>query len=146
MTNEECVRRYIAAFTQFDWPEIEKLRHPEWKAMFPQSGEIVPDTATDKRIFDTYPGGAPRLLPGGRLVGTEDRWVTTPLGGAYLVAGEGDNWWGEFRMLYPDGRVWNTVMLLELRDGKVWRETSYWAEPFDPPEWRNQLTRRLESA
>jgi hypothetical protein len=49
-------------------------------------------------------------------------------------------------MQYPDGRVWFTVMLLELRDGKVWRETSYWAEPFDQPQWREDLTRRVETA
>lgn len=29
---------------------------------------------------------------------------------------------------------------LELRDGKVYRETLYWAEPFEAPEWRKQFT------
>ena len=42
----------------------------------------------------------------------------------------------DFRQRYPDGRVWFTVILIELRDGKVLRETQYWAEPFDPPDWR----------
>jgi hypothetical protein len=79
------------------------------------------------------------------MVGSEDRWVTSPLGGAYRVSGDGDSWWGEWRMTYPDGRTWFTVQLIELRDGKVWRETTYWAEPFDAPEWRRQFVDRLGS-
>jgi hypothetical protein len=28
------------------------------------------------------------------------------------------------------------VDVIELREGKVWRETVYWAPQFDAPEWR----------
>ena len=28
--------------------------------------------------------------------------------------------------------------LMELRDGLVWRETVYWAEPFTAPDWRSR--------
>ena len=34
--------------------------------------------------------------------------------------------------------------LLELRDGKIWRETTYWAEPFDAPAWRRQWVEPLD--
>ncbi len=60
----------------------------------------------------------------------------SPLGAPYRVAGEGEQWFGQWKMRYPDGRVWFTIILIELRDGKVLRETQYWAEPFDPPGWR----------
>jgi hypothetical protein len=33
--------------------------------------------------------------------------------------------------------------LLELRDGKIWRETTYWAEPFEAPEWRSKFVDHL---
>jgi hypothetical protein len=46
-------------------------------------------------------------------------------------------------MRYPDGRVWWTILLLELRDGKILRETQYWAEPFDPPSWRAEWVERI---
>jgi hypothetical protein len=68
----------------------------------------------------------------------------SPSGGIYRVEGEGENWWAEWRMRYPDGRVFLTVILLELRDGKVWRETLYWAEPFEPPEWRAGHVERID--
>ena len=47
-------------------------------------------------------------------------------------------------MTYPDGRTWFTITLLELRDGKIWHETTYWAEPFDAPEWRRNFIDHLE--
>lgn len=143
MTNEELVRRYAEAMTVFDYETLARLRHGDWSSAWPQSGELVRGTENDRQIMRDYPGGAPRLLPQGRIVGSEDRWAVSPLGGVYRVAGEGENWWGEWRMAYPDGRVWWTVILLELRDGQVYRETQYWAEPFDPPEWRAQWVERL---
>lgn len=42
------------------------------------------------------------------------------------------------------GRVSTVVAVFELRDGKIWRDTSYHAEPFDVPEWRAHLVERME--
>ena len=40
---------------------------------------------------------------------------------------------------YDDGRAaLNVVLILELRDGKLWRDRWYFAEPFEAPEWRSQ--------
>lgn len=146
MTNEELVRRYAEAMVKQDEDELARLRHADWCARWPQSGELVRGTPNDRSIAENYPGGAPKLLPEGRFIGSEDRWAVSPLGGVYRVAGEGENWWGEWRMRYPDGRIWFTVLLLELRDGKVWRETAYWAEPFEAPEWRTQWVEQLPAS
>jgi hypothetical protein len=144
MTNEELVQRYAQAMVDQDLDGLASMRHPEWTARWPQSGELVRGAANDRAIMANYPGGAPRLLPHERLVGSEDRWAVSPLGGVYRVAGEGENWWGEWRMRYPDGRVWFTIVLLELRDSKVWCETTYWAEPFDAPAWRKDWVEPLD--
>jgi hypothetical protein len=37
---------------------------------------------------------------------------------------------------YADGSVWFMATLLELRDGKIFRETSYFAPSSEAPEWR----------
>jgi hypothetical protein len=145
VTNSDVVHQYAAAATRWDYDEIAKLRHPQWSAIWPQSGEVVRSTEDDQRITLGYPGGAPKLVPS-RLVGSEDHWVTSPLGGAYRVSGDGDIWWAEWQMTYPDGRTWFTITLIEVRDGKIWRETQYWAEPFDAPEWRREFVDRLGSA
>jgi len=34
------------------------------------------------------------------------------------------------------GSLWICIDLLELRESKVYRETVYWAQPFDAPSWR----------
>jgi hypothetical protein len=35
-------------------------------------------------------------------------------------------------------------MLIELVDGRIHRESSYFAEPFDPPAWRAPYVERIE--
>jgi len=137
VTNAEIVRAYLAAIVDHDYDTQGSLRHPEWIAIWPQSGEIVRGDANMRAILENYPGGAPRVTPG-RIVGSEDRWVVTPLGGAYQLAGEGENWWGDWPITYSDGRRWMVTVLIELRDGKIFRETSYWSEPFAPAAWRAQ--------
>jgi hypothetical protein len=41
--------------------------------------------------------------------------------------------------------VFNVVAIFELEDGKIRRDTRYYAEPFEPPEWRAHLAERMES-
>ena len=37
---------------------------------------------------------------------------------------------------YGEGAGINVVLIVELKDGKWWRDIRYYAEPFDAPEWR----------
>jgi len=144
VTNAEIVRRYLAAQVDHDYETQGALRHRDWTAVWPQSGELVRGDANMRAILEHYPGGAPELAPEGKLVGSEDRWAVSPLGGAYQVAGEGENWSGVWEITYPDGKTWRAIILVELRDGKVYRETEYWAEPFAAPAWRTQWIERAD--
>jgi ketosteroid isomerase-like protein len=49
--------------------------------------------------------------------------------------GSGDLWTVEYILFY-DGRPVPTVSIMEFRDGKVARETQYFADPFVAPAWR----------
>jgi hypothetical protein len=49
----------------------------------------------------------------------------------------------EAELAYADGSLFHGVSILELRDGKIARETDYFAEPFDPPQWRSQWVERM---
>ena len=135
LTNEECVRQYAAASAAHDIPALAGLRHPDWMVYWPQSGELVHSTEAFAEIIAHYPGGAPKREIA-RIVGAEDRWVVTASNTVLMVIGSGDFWWSEWRVTYPDGRVYFVVDLLELRDGLVYRETVYWASPFEAPDWR----------
>jgi hypothetical protein len=41
--------------------------------------------------------------------------------------------------------AYHGVAILELRDGKVWRDTRYFAEPFEAPQWRARWVEPMET-
>ena len=45
---------------------------------------------------------------------------------------------------YGGGQTPDFVMILELKDGRIWRDRRYYAEPFEAPEWRAQWVERVE--
>ena len=59
------------------------------------------------------------------------------------VRGEGNIWVIEYIITYDGGRPVNIVNIMEFRDGKVALETLYFADPFEPPEWRSQWVGRM---
>ena len=42
------------------------------------------------------------------------------------------------------GHLFDVAMILELKDGKIWRDRRYFAEPFEAPEWRAGWVERAE--
>lgn len=51
------------------------------------------------------------------------------------VRGSGDLWITEYVIFYDDKPI-PTVSIMEFREGKVARETQYFADRFDAPDWR----------
>jgi ketosteroid isomerase-like protein len=142
-TNEEVVHAYLRALTANDADELGRLREPDWRLDYPQSGERIRGHVNERAIADNYPGGLPDV-DAGRVVGSEDRWVVTPSFTFERIAGSGDTWWSEGTARYPDASVWHMVSLYRLRAGRIHRETTYWAEPFDPPAWRAAWVEPIE--
>jgi hypothetical protein len=52
------------------------------------------------------------------------------------VRGEGDVWVAELTVSYDDGPPNYGVSVVEIREGRIARESIYVTEGFDPPEWR----------
>jgi hypothetical protein len=59
------------------------------------------------------------------------------------IVGAGNLWVTEFILIY-DGRPSYTVSVMEFQDGKVARETQYFADPFEPGPSRAHLVERME--
>jgi hypothetical protein len=99
-------------------PALEyQYRHEDYQVEFPQSGERL-DRDGLRRLQETFPGGkGPRIQ-------------------LRRVTGSGDVWFHESVIHYADGSVFHGVGRIEFRDGKMWRETRYYAEPFEVPAWR----------
>jgi ketosteroid isomerase-like protein len=52
------------------------------------------------------------------------------------IVGSGELWVTEATIRYDGARPTKAVFIMEFRDGLVVRETDYFGEPFDPPDYR----------
>ena len=123
-SNEETVRRYLAARAVHDHAMLASLRDPDWTIDWPQSGERVRGSENDRAIMDNWPDGPPNSL-------------------SVRTVGSGDFWWADGTSAYPDGSTWFISAVLELRRGKMYRETWYFGPPFEAPAWRAAWVERL---
>ena len=143
MTNREIVERYMRAIVERDLDMQDQLRHADYVAEYPQSGERIRGVKSARAILENYPGGLP---PAEKLAvkGSEDRWIATPVGTLLRVTGTGDVYTSLWTGIYPsDARPWHVMGILELRDGKVAKETLVFGAPFDAPAWRAQWVERM---
>ena len=105
----------VTIFEAMD-PDVEyELRHPDFQADMPQSGERF-------REPRSAAGDAARL--------PEPPTITLR-----RVVGEGDVWVAEATSDYGERRF-HTVVILEMEGDLILRETRYYTEPFEAPEWR----------
>ena len=105
---------------------VYEANHPDDYVMeMPQSGEAIRGRENLRRFQQAYPGGAPSIRLR-RVLVRDGLWV------AELVND------------YGDGRVFDVARILELKDGKIWRDRRYYAEPFEAPEWRARWVERAK--
>lgn len=98
------------------------LRHEDYVMAMPQSGERISSRDRMRAMQESFPGPPPTIT-------------------IRRVTGAGRNWVIEGTNEYGPGDVWNVVVLLELSpDGRMLRDTRYYAQPFEPPSWRAEFT------
>jgi hypothetical protein len=60
------------------------------------------------------------------------------------IVGSGDLCVVELRSDYG-GRIYHAAMIIEFREGKIIRETRYYADPFEAPAWRAKWVEPIEA-
>ncbi|HEX2088681.1 MAG TPA: hypothetical protein VHI54_01930 [Actinomycetota bacterium] len=140
--SRELIARYWKAQDPYDPKTLAECRHRDWTAEWPQSGERVPSHENDVVINENYPGYPRHELDQAR--GDAEQWTMTPFFSPVRVEGSGELWIGEARLHYPEQGVYHAVAILELKDHQVFRDTVYFAAPFEAPEWRRDLVEPLE--
>ena len=103
------------------------IRHEEDYVMeMPQSGERFRGRENMRAFQEAFPGnsGLPTIRIR-RVLVREGLWVVES------VVNYGE-------------QVSHGAAILELRDGKVWRDTRYFADPFEAPEWRARWVEPME--
>lgn len=141
MGNRQVVERFARALANRDVDAQVAELHEDYVCRYPQSGEVIRGRANWRAIIDNYPEGGGRTLPAHveRIVGTDDQFVTRPSWPAWTVVhltGSGDDMILAGTLTYPNGETWHAISLYTLRNGKIWRETDYFAAPFEAAEWR----------
>jgi hypothetical protein len=103
----------------------DRIRHDEYTMEWPQSRERLRGRDTMKAFQESNAGSRP------------PRWVRRVLvrEGLWVVEGSVD---------YGGGREGDFVLILELREGRVFKETRYYADKLEASEARARWFERME--
>ena len=120
--------------------------HPDFIEDTPQSGERIRGLENHRAILENYPRRDEMKGELQRIVGSQDAWVTTPSFTLLKIVGTGDSYTVLTKVAYVDQGEFDLVSVLELKNGKIAKATTFFAAPFEAPEWRSQkveLNRRI---
>jgi hypothetical protein len=141
----EIVQRYDDLLNRQDWDALDAFLHPDYVEEYPQSGERIRGLANVRAVLTNYPrademGDISTVA----VVGGEEQWAMTPMFRVVRVEGSDDAFTGMSQSRYPDGSTWHIVAVVKMREGKMWRSTTFFAQEFPAPDWRSQWVERIE--
>jgi hypothetical protein len=119
----EALGRHWAAADADDFDAEHEIYREDAVLEYPQSGERIRGRRNIEASRAAQPSA--KRFTVRRIVGAGGLWVT------------------EFILAY-DGRPSWSVSVMEFLDGRVARETQYFAEPFQPGPSRAHLVERME--
>ncbi|SDY89795.1 SnoaL-like domain-containing protein [Geodermatophilus africanus] len=106
----------LTAGTGLSAEDEYRVRTPDYVMEMPQSGERIRGREAMRAMQEAFP--TPPTLTVRRVVGTGHVWVL-----------EGVNDYGR--------EVWHVALVLEFDDeGRIVRDTRYYAQPLEPLAWR----------
>ena len=116
--NLAALKLHWAASASGDREAEHNIYHDNALCEYPQSGEKIRGRRNLQGLRGHHPG-KPSGFNVRRIVGTGNLWVT------------------EYVINY-EGKPFQTISIMEFKDGKVVHETQYFAEPFAAPADRRQ--------
>src|SRR5215208_6428157 len=124
--DEQQVEHFLTQlYTNLSPEEEYNVRHQDYVMEMPQSGERFRGRENMRAFQEAHPT-PPSSLQVRRVLVREELWVV------------------EAVIDYGDGQEFDVVVISELREGKMWRDRWYFAEPFEAPKWRAQWVERME--
>ena len=135
MTDTTAIERFIsdyrAAMEASDMARAAELltanAGPDFTVEWPQSGERIRGVDNYRRLNERY----------AEATGTQ------PALSIRSIQHCGDLVLGQGTIDYGDGVPVSFVSIMEWRDGKIARETEYFANPFEAPDWRAGYVERM---
>jgi ketosteroid isomerase-like protein len=135
--NRAIVERFARALESGEADAYESALADDAVIVYPQSGERFRGKRNLRALLDEFlahDGGFRPTLD--RVIGDAPRWALSPGYTVVRVEGSGEQFAATGRVRYPDGTEWFLVQLIEVRGGLISQVTSYFAEPFEAPDWR----------
>ena len=120
----EAIDRHWTASAAGDLEKEHDIYHDDAICDYPQSGERICGRRNIQGLRGHHPA-KPSGFNVRRVLGRSDLWIT------------------ECIITYQ-GKLSFTVSIMEFREGKVMRETQYFADPFEAPAWRAQWVERMK--
>jgi hypothetical protein len=105
------------------------------------SGEDEYNVRTDDYVME-IPQSGERIVGRDRMRAYKEAYPSPPAIKLRQIIGSGDLFVMEAVADYG-GDVYHVANVLEFRDGKIAKETRYYAGHFEPPEWRGQWVERM---
>ena len=122
--NKQVVEEFWAAMQTNDFKSAAEYLHDDYSLEWPQSGERIRGRANFVAVNEHYPA--------------HGRWEFT----IHRIIGEGDEVVSDVGV--TDGAITGRVITFStIRDGKIFRQTEFWPDPFEPPEWRSQWVEKM---
>jgi hypothetical protein len=122
--DEQQARHFLTELLPKLSPQEEyEIRHEDYVMEMPQSGERIRGREKMREFQEAYPN--PPTMDLRRVLVRDGLWIVE------LISDYG-------------GQIYTPVLIIELKDGKMWRDRRYYAEPFEAPEWRAQWVEQME--
>jgi len=132
----------LASSAQQHGESLLALLDAHWRASADGDADAEHAIYDENAVCD-YPQSGERILGRRNLQALRSHHPQKPSGfRVRRILGRDDLWVTEYTIDYQ-GRPMCTVSIMEFKQGKVVHETQYFADPFDAPAWRSQLTERI---
>ena len=125
MTNsKQVVKAFWSAMQSNDFAAASEFLHEDYVLEWPQSVERIRGRANFVAVNVNYPA--------------QGRWEFT----IHRILAEGDEVISDVSV--TDGVLRARVITFStVRDGKIWRQTEFWPDPFEAPAWRAQWVEKM---
>jgi hypothetical protein len=124
-----------------DEKKIREALDRHWAASDAQEFDVEHDIYREDALLD-YPQSGERIRGRANIKASRIAQPNSKRFKVRRIVGSGDLWVTEFILAY-DGRPSYAVSVMEFVEGKVARETQYFADPFEPGPSRAAWVERM---
>lgn len=114
--NRDTIDRLVRGLNEEDLDLFHAQFHTDSVMTYPQSGERIVGDENRRGVYGAFPK-LPKVAPQRVLV-------------------NGDLGVLEAKLDYGDDVDWWAILVFEFSNGKIARETAFWAQPFPAADWR----------